>query len=212
MLGAVPPLMVPTAHGRVGRLEARVVLPRGDVGAEPLQLADQGRGGGDGVDADLGHARMRLAAGDARAVGVDALMRVDHPHAGRLADDDGAGPRQVRAKPGDQRAHAGAAHLLVIGDDDVDRLFQLARLEQRHRGEHAGEKALHVASAAAIELAVALRQRERVGASSAGLRPARNRCGPRARCRLRWSRRWWRTDRPWCRRGRGRASRRCRGP
>ena len=83
------------AYGRVGRLEARVVLPRGDVGAEPLELADQGRGGGDGVDPDIGHARMRLAAGDPRAVGVDALMRVDHPHAGRLADDDGAGPRQV---------------------------------------------------------------------------------------------------------------------
>ena len=114
------------ADGRVGRLEARVALLRGDVGAEALKLADQRRGGGDGVDPDLGHARMRFAAGDARTVGVDALMRIDHLHAGRLADDGGTGPWQVGAKPGDQRAHAGAAHLLVIRDDDVDRLLQLA--------------------------------------------------------------------------------------
>jgi hypothetical protein len=50
-------------------------------------------------------------------------MRVDHCHAGELANDDDAGARQVGSEPGDQRTDAGAANLLVIGDDDVDRLL-----------------------------------------------------------------------------------------
>ena len=45
----------------------------------------------------------------------------------------------------------------------MDRHLQPARLEVRHHGERAGEIALHVAGAAAVELAVALGQRERVG-------------------------------------------------
>ena len=150
-------------HGRVGRLEALVVLSRRDTGADTLQFPDQSGRGGNRVDAEIGHARMRLAPRDARAVGVDALMRVDHRHAGRLADDDGARPRQISPETGDQRPDTGAPDLLVIGDDDVDRLFQGPRLEGRHRGERASDKALHVAAAAAVKLAVALGQRERVG-------------------------------------------------
>ena len=109
------------------------------------------------------HARMRLAARDARAVGIDALMRVDHRHAGRLADDDGARPRQVLAEPGDQRPHAGAADLLVIGDDDVDRLFQLPRLESGTAASTQAIKPFMSQAAAAVKLAVALGQREGVG-------------------------------------------------
>ena len=85
----------------------------------------------------------------------------------------------------DQRPHTGAPDLLVIGDDDVDRLFQGPRLEGRHRGEHASDEALHVAAAAAVELAVALGQRERVGRPASDPRPARSRYDPRARCRHR---------------------------
>ena len=51
------------------------------------------------------------------------LVRVYHCHAGELANDDDAGARQVGSEPGDQRTDAGAANLLVIGDDDVDRLL-----------------------------------------------------------------------------------------
>jgi len=105
---------------------------------------------------------MRLAAMHGRAVGVDPLMRVDHRHAGRLADNDRARTRQILAETGDQRPHAGAADLLVIGDDEMHRLLQRAGFEQRHRGEHAGDKAFHVAAASGIELAAALRQRERI--------------------------------------------------
>src|SRR5262249_53496791 len=118
---------------------------------------------GDGVDGERREAGMRLAAGDARTIDVDALMSVDHLHAGRLSDDDRARTWQVLTKAGDQRPHAGAANLLVIGDDDVHRLFERQRLEERHRGENAGEETLHVAAAASIELAVARRKREGVG-------------------------------------------------
>src|SRR5215471_15261016 len=106
---------------------------------------------------------MRLAAGDARTIDVDALMSVDHLHAGRLSDDDSARTWQVLTKAGDQRTHAGAANLLVIGDDDVHWLFERSHLEERHRGKNAGEKAFHVAAAASVELAVACREREGIG-------------------------------------------------
>ena len=65
---------------------------------------------------------MSLAPRHDSAISVDALMRVDHRHGGGLADDDGARSRQVGPELRDQWADAGAANLLVIGDDDVDRL------------------------------------------------------------------------------------------
>src|SRR4029453_8836725 len=48
--------------------------------------------------------------------------------------------RRVFAEQGDQGPDADAANLFVIGDDDVDRLLQVPRLEGRHRGEHAGDE------------------------------------------------------------------------
>ncbi len=115
---------------------------------------------------------MRLLASHDCAIGIDALMRLDHRHIGRLADDDGAGTWQVLAEPRDQRPHSGAADLLVVGDDDVDRLLQLARGEERHGRENASDEPLHVAGAAAIELAVARGQRE--GIARPGLAFYRN--------------------------------------
>ena len=70
-----------------------------------------------------GRLEFSLAPGHNGAIGVDAFMRVDHCHTGELANDDDAGARQVGSEPGDQRTDAGAANLLVIGDDDVDRLL-----------------------------------------------------------------------------------------
>jgi hypothetical protein len=81
-------------------------------------------------------------------------MPVDHSHVGELPNNDDAGARQIGSEPPDQRTDTGAANLLVIGDDDVDRLLQLARREKRDGGEHTGEKALHVTRAAAVELAI----------------------------------------------------------
>ena len=48
----------------------------------------------------------------------------------------------------------------------MQRLLQLARHEKRHGSENAGEEALHVAGAAAVELAVTRGERERVASPS----------------------------------------------
>ena len=75
---------------------------------------------------------------------------------GRLADQHHARLDEAAAELGDHRAHAEAADLLVVGEGEVDRHRQLALLVVGHGGEHAGEEALHVGGAAAVELAVAL--------------------------------------------------------
>src|SRR5262245_60158921 len=105
---------------------------------------------------------MRFAAMHDGAISVDALMGVDHPHAGGFSHDDRARPRQILADAGNQRSYSSAANLRVIGDDEMHRLFEVSRLEQRHRSQNAGEKALHVASTASIKLAAARRERERI--------------------------------------------------
>ena len=128
MFGAVPPSMVPTCTVEEGgskrsfvSLAASAAPMRSisSISSAAMEMA---------LTPSCGRLECASLARHRRAIGVDALMRVDHRHAGRLADDDGAGARQVLAEPRDQRPHAGAADLLVIGDDDMDRLLQLARL------------------------------------------------------------------------------------
>ncbi len=72
------------------------------------------------------------------------------------------GTHEAAPELGDQRAHAEAADLLVIGEGEVDRHFELALQEAGDGGEHAGEKALHVGGAAPIEAPVALGENERI--------------------------------------------------
>ncbi len=90
-------------------------------------------------------------------------MRQDRLHAGRFADD-----AKRRAQGGflhvlDQAHGAVAAHLLVIGDEQVQRPLQLHRLEVGHGGEAGGDEALHVAGAAGEQPSVLAAQGERIG-------------------------------------------------
>ena len=104
--------------------------------------------------------------------------------------------RQVLAETGDRVERAGAADLLVVGEQQVDRLGELALVQRRQHGEADRVERLHVAGAAAIE-ACRRRGAARTGRStSSDPSPARRRCGPRARCRRRPPDRWWRTGRP----------------
>ena len=163
MLEAVPPSICGHLQRGPGRIEARVGRQRLQLLLHARKLADQAAGVGDGVDAVVRHARVRGAPRQLDAPAHRALVRVDHAHLGRLADEHHARQRQRLAELGDHRPHAGAADLLVVGEGEVERHLERARLEVRHHRQHAGEIALHVAGAAAVELAVALDHREGIG-------------------------------------------------
>jgi hypothetical protein len=61
------------------------------------------------------------------------------------------GSRQSVAEAGDHAADADAADLLVVGQRDVQRHLQRRRAEPRRMRQNAGDEALHVGAAAAIE-------------------------------------------------------------
>ena len=94
---------------------------------------------------------MRLVAGDAGAIGGDALVGVGDLHHGRLADHRQSRARQVAPEARDRVEAAGAAGLLIIAQHDMDRLFQRRRQEFRRHGEAEGVEALHVAGPASVE-------------------------------------------------------------
>lgn len=91
-------------------------------------------------------------------------MRVADVEHGRLADDDGARPRQALAHGIDAVDHAEAGHLLVIGQEEMDRRLEVRRQKVRHQRQPQRDEGLHVDGAAAIGLAVLDMQRERVAA------------------------------------------------
>ncbi len=100
-----------------------------------------------------------------RHVGGQAALVAQHRlHAGRLAHDAQrrrlAALRQVDHQP----AGTAAIHFLVIGDEQVDRAAQPGRLEVRHRGQAAGDEALHVGAPRATSRRPARAQREGIGA------------------------------------------------
>ena len=117
----------------------------------------------DGADAEMGHRGVRLEAGELGDVGLAALVGMDDGHHGRLADDDGLGPRHFAGHAGGQRMGAETADLLVVGEREMDRLLQVGLHELRQHGERDGVERLHVAGASAVVLAVLQGQRPRVG-------------------------------------------------
>ena len=76
----------------------------------------------------------------------------------KQADGLDAGGAEMR----DQGPHADAADLLVMGKRQVDRRGERARDHLRHRRQTAGEIALHVGCAAAMQAAAARGEAERV--------------------------------------------------
>jgi len=93
----------------------------------------------------------------------DALVGVDHLELRRLADDHGAGRRQILPEASDRIHDAETGRLLVVGEEDVDRRLEIQREEIGHERERERVEALHVDGAAAIGAAVLDPQRERVG-------------------------------------------------
>jgi hypothetical protein len=73
--------------------------------------------------------RMRGMAMNPALVGVDALVRDDHAHAGRLTDDAAVRPHAALGEVGDHRWRAGAADFLVIRKREVQRVCQARLLD-----------------------------------------------------------------------------------
>ncbi|MCY1240127.1 hypothetical protein D9M72_529600 [compost metagenome] len=90
-------------------------------------------------------------------------MRDDHAHAGGFADDAAAGRHAAVAQFGQQVGRAHAADLFIEGQRVVHRLAQPGLQDGRQQRQAGADKALHVAGAAAVELAVAHHRLERVG-------------------------------------------------
>ena len=142
-----------------------VVWPRHgvDVGAlAPSQLdlqlvqpMDEVAGEVDGADAEVGHRGMRLEAGEGGDDAAAGILRIDHAHHGGLAHDHRLRPRHGADQPLGQRMRAQAADLLVVGEGEMHRHLEPGALEGGDVGEAGGDEALHVAGAAAVELAVA---------------------------------------------------------
>ncbi len=124
---------------------------------------------------------------DASESGDDAtagILRVDDAHHGGLAYDHGLRPRHVADQLLGQRMGAQAADLLVVAEGEVHRHLQFGLLEGGDVGKASRDETLHVAGAAAIEVAVGLfGQRPGDRSSRAARRSARRRCGLKARCR-----------------------------
>ena len=78
-------------------------------------------------------------------------MRIGDLHQRRLADDGRAGARQVLAETRDRIERAEAGRLLVIAQQNMDRLFQRRAPELRDHRQADGIEALHVGRAAPVE-------------------------------------------------------------
>ena len=107
--------------------------------------------------------RMRCLAMHAAAVDIDALVRHDHLHAGRLAHHAAVEFHAAQLEFIEHERRARAAHFFVIRQRKVDRLVALHAQKIRHQSQPCGDEALHVATAARIQAAVAFGHRKRVG-------------------------------------------------
>jgi len=101
---------------------------------------------------------MAFAAMDMAAQAHLPLMPDHHLHIRRLADDAGEGTDGKIAQHLQQAAHAEAAHLLVIGEDEMDRRGRLAPQHLGGLGQQDAEEGLHIGGAAAEEPSVMLGQ------------------------------------------------------
>ena len=103
---------------------------------------------------------MRLQSGHGRLKGANALVRVDHPHIGRFADDDGLGGDAGHDDTGNHAVDTDTAHLLVVGERNVKRRLERPRQELGNHRQHGSAKPLHVGGPATEKPAVGFYESE----------------------------------------------------
>ncbi len=151
------------ADRRIGQLEGRAGLGRrAQFGRIATQFADEVMGMEDGVDAEVGARGMARLARHRRHQAGASLVAADDAHAGRFSDEDGKLRRQGLGHVLDDVVDAEAADLLVIGKGEVDGRCERLLQHGGNARQHAGEKALHIGGAPAIEPVVLPPHGERV--------------------------------------------------
>ena len=136
MLPAVPPLDdADIDRGVAGHGVDVGALALGQLDLQLVQPMDEVAGEVDGADAEMGHRGMRLDAGEGGDDAAAGVLRVDHAHHGRLADDHRARPRHVADQPLGQRRRAEAADLLVVAEGEMHRHLEPGALEGRDVAE-----------------------------------------------------------------------------
>src|SRR6516162_8697515 len=104
---------------------------------------------------------MCLEAAHAATETLFAFMRDDHHHFSWIADDAHGRPLAVRSQGVNDR-DADAAYFLVKGKAIMDRNLEVAAQKLRGKGKRDRNEALHIAHAAAEQLAVFLGQLPRM--------------------------------------------------
>lgn len=150
-------------HGRERHVVKLIVRPIGlETIREVTDVADQACGVFDGIAATGRQRGMRRLAMHPATKQIDALVGHDDLHAGRFTHHAAFGPDAAIMEIGDQIGRASAAHLLVIGEGQMNRLGARHGQVFGDQGQRRGDKALHVARPAAIKPPVGLIKLERV--------------------------------------------------
>jgi hypothetical protein len=97
---------------------------------------------------------MHLEAANMDVIGQAALVAGHHPHHGRLADNDLAGPWQAALHGLDEIDNGCTANLLVKRQGELQRALERQLCRARHCHQRQRVKPLHVAGAAAEKLPI----------------------------------------------------------
>ena len=127
-----------------------------------LEKRDRFRRRLDRVDAEVSHAGVGLQSAYMDPPAQLALVRAHHLHLGGFAHEYRTGLHFATEKHVDEPAHAEAADLFVVGQNQVQRGRDLACEKLRREGQAHRDEALHVGGAASEEAAVSLQHLERV--------------------------------------------------
>src|ERR1700730_14896257 len=137
--------------GGCRRIEApRRIAACRELPAKAIEFGDELASRLDGARAETWLRGMRLMAMHSRRVSRHAFVRVRHLHCSGLADDHGAGARQIGPEPRDRVERAAAGGFFVIAQENMDRRGHARLLEFRNHGKTDCVETLHVAGAAAI--------------------------------------------------------------
>src|SRR5580704_2676635 len=138
------------------------IAARREFLAKAVEFGDEIASRLDGARAETWLRGMRLMSMHDRRVTRHTFVRIRHPHRSGLADEHGAGARQIGPEPRDRVERAAAGGFFVIAQENMDRRGQASLLEFRNHAKTDCIEPLHVAGAAAINAVRLTAQLERI--------------------------------------------------